>query len=161
MVRHTSQNCSFTSMVSWTFYVVKLTFQKVSLKFYVVNLTFFYGQIVTFCLVNLLLFICSQLDELFIWRLMQYIAHEARNNSTQGNLQFWDIRFEASLTATGGVSSGCNPSTNGSSAIAAELGRRFLTFNAKTNSWKPGAHHPAENAVQVRRTTRHPLDRSH
>ena len=67
-------------MVSWTFYVVKLTFQKVSLKFYVVNLTFFYGQMVTFCLVNLLLFICSQLDELFIWRLMQYIAHEARNN---------------------------------------------------------------------------------
>ena len=56
-----------------------------------------------------------------------------------GNLQCRDIRNLASSTATGSVSSSCNPSTSGSSAIAAELGRRFPTFNARggrTNSRK-------------------------
>ena len=56
-----------------------------------------------------------------------------------GNLQCRDIRNLASLTATGSVSSGCNPLRSGSSAIAAELGRRFPTFNArggKTNTRK-------------------------
>ena len=56
-----------------------------------------------------------------------------------GNPECRDIRNLASLTATGSVSSGCNPSTSGSSTIAAELGRRFPTFNARggrTNSRK-------------------------
>ena len=56
-----------------------------------------------------------------------------------GNLQCRDIRNLASSTATGSVSSSCNPSTSGSSAIAAELERRFPIFNAgggRTNSRK-------------------------
>ena len=48
-----------------------------------------------------------------------------------GNLQCSDIRNLASSTATGSFSSSCNPSASGSSAIAAELGRRFPTFNAR------------------------------
>ena len=48
-----------------------------------------------------------------------------------GNLQCRDIRNLASSTATGSASSSCNPSTSGSSAIVAELGRRFPTFHAR------------------------------
>ena len=56
-----------------------------------------------------------------------------------GNLQCREIRNLASSTATGSVSSSCNPSRSGSSAIAAELGRRCPIFNARagrTNSRK-------------------------
>ena len=48
-----------------------------------------------------------------------------------GNLQCREIRNLASSTATGSVSSSCNPSRSGSSAIAAELGRRCPIFNAR------------------------------
>ena len=101
---------------------------------------------------NLSIFIYGQLDGLFIWSTNALRARLATNMAdtnesvdqitsacaiaTQaleaiGNLQCRDIRNLASSTATGSVSSSCNPSTSGSSAIAAELGRRFPTFNAR------------------------------
>ena len=74
-----------------------------------------------------------------------------------GNLQCRDIRNLASSTATGSVSSSCNPST-----IKAEVLRLQPSLEEDfQHLTHVGGEQIAENVVPVPRTTRHHLDRSH